>query len=49
MHYEGPGRGDLIGPLPAMGKVVPCEASTSSERLGRVGLEATRFRASPPL
>ena len=49
MHYEGPGRGDLIGPLPAVGKVAPCEASTSSERLGRVGLEATRFRASPPL
>src|SRR5262245_37427831 len=48
MHYEGPGRGDLIGPLPAVGKVVPFEASTSSERLGWVGLEATRFRASPP-
>jgi AraC family transcriptional regulator len=44
MKLEGPERGGPLGPL-ALRK--PFEADASSDRLGWVGLEAERFRATP--
>ena len=44
MSQEEPERGGLLGPL-AFRK--PFEADASSDRLGWVGLEAERFRATP--
>ena len=44
MRQEEPERGGLLGPL-AFRK--PFEADASSDRLGWVGLEAERFRATP--
>jgi AraC family transcriptional regulator len=46
MRQEEPGRGDPIGPLDWL-KRVPFEPAASSDGLGWVGLEATRFRAAP--
>jgi AraC family transcriptional regulator len=46
MKQEEPGRGDLIGPLDWL-KVIPFQAVAASARLGWVGLEAARYRASP--
>ena len=45
MRQEGPGRGDLIGPLDGL-KILPIEADAASDRLGWVGLEAARYRAA---
>jgi AraC family transcriptional regulator len=47
MRQEGPGRGDPIGPLDWL-KNAPHETAASSDRLGWVGLEAARCRATPP-
>jgi AraC family transcriptional regulator len=41
-----PGRGDPLGPLDWR-KLIPFEPVASSDRLGWVGLEAARYRASP--
>jgi AraC family transcriptional regulator len=46
MRQEEPGRGDPIRPL-AWLKVIPFQAVATSDRLGWVGLEAARYRASP--
>ena len=46
MKQEEPGRGDPIRPLDWL-KVIPFQAVAASDRLGWVGLEAARFRASP--
>src|SRR6516162_1373010 len=46
MREEGPGRGDLIGPLDWF-KLLPHEVTATSDRLGWVGLEAARCRAAP--
>src|SRR6516164_1886654 len=46
MRQEEPGRSEPIGPLDWL-KRVPFEPAASSDGLGWVGLEATRFRASP--
>jgi AraC family transcriptional regulator len=46
MRQEEPGRGDPIGPLDWL-KRLPFEPAASSDGLGWVGLEATRFRAAP--
>src|SRR5262245_47717971 len=46
MAEEEPGRGNLIGPLDWL-KILPHEAAASSDRLGWVGLEAARCRATP--
>src|SRR5262244_3592606 len=46
MHQDKPERGDPIGPLDWL-KVIPFQAVAASDRLGWVGLEAARFRASP--
>ena len=46
MRQEVPGRGDPIGPLDWR-KITPIEAAAASDRLGWVGLEAARYRASP--
>ena len=46
MPEKEPECGDPIG-LPDWLKIVPLEAVASSERLGWVGLEAARHRASP--
>jgi AraC family transcriptional regulator len=46
MRQNEPGCGDPIGPLDWL-KRVPFEAAASSDGLGWVGLEATRFRAAP--
>jgi AraC family transcriptional regulator len=46
MRQEETGRGGAIGPLDWL-KRVPFEPAASSDGLGWVGLEATRFRAAP--
>jgi AraC family transcriptional regulator len=46
MKQEEPGRGGLIRPLDWL-KVIPFQAVATSDRLGWVGLEAARYRASP--
>jgi AraC family transcriptional regulator len=46
MAEEKPGRGNLIGPLDWL-KIAPHETAASSDRLGWVGLEAARCRATP--
>src|SRR5262245_12800101 len=46
MRQDGPGRGHPIGPLDWL-KVIPFHAVAASDRLGWVGLEAARYRASP--
>jgi AraC family transcriptional regulator len=46
MQHEEPGRGDPLGPLDWL-KLLPFEATASSDRLGWVGLEAARYRAPP--
>jgi AraC family transcriptional regulator len=46
MKQEQPARGDLLGPIDWL-KKVPFKAAVSSDGLGWVGLEATRFRAAP--
>jgi AraC family transcriptional regulator len=46
MRQEEPGRSEPIGPLDWL-KRVPFEPAASSDGLGWVGLEATRFRAAP--
>jgi hypothetical protein len=46
MRWEEPGLGGPIGPLDWR-KVIPFQAVAASDRLGWVGLEAARFRASP--
>ena len=46
MHQDKPGRGDPIGPQDWL-KVIPFQAVAASDRLGWVGLEAARYRASP--
>jgi AraC family transcriptional regulator len=46
MQKEEPGRGDPHGPLDLL-KIIPFEADAASDRLGWVGLEATRYRAAP--
>jgi AraC family transcriptional regulator len=46
MQQEEPGRGDPIGPLDWL-KRVPFRPAASSDGLGWVGLEATRFRGAP--
>src|SRR5580704_17689340 len=45
MKREEPGRGDTIRPLDWQ-KVIPFQAVAASDRLGGVGLEAARYRAS---
>jgi AraC family transcriptional regulator len=47
MPEQGPGRGDLTGPL-EWRKILQFEAAAASHRLGWVGLEAARCRAEPP-
>jgi AraC family transcriptional regulator len=46
MHQDRPECGDPIGPQDWL-KVIPFQAVAASDRLGWVGLEAARFRASP--
>jgi AraC family transcriptional regulator len=46
MQHEEPGRGDPLGPQDWR-KVIPFQAVAASDRLGWVGLEAARYRASP--
>ena len=46
MPEKQPGRGDPLGPLDWL-KILPHEAAASSDRLGWVGLEAARCRATP--
>ena len=46
MGKEGPGRGEPIGPLDWL-RLLPHEAAASSDRLGWVGLDAARCRATP--
>jgi AraC family transcriptional regulator len=46
MRQKAPGRGGPVGPLDWI-KMIPFEPAASSDGLGWVGLEATRFRASP--
>jgi AraC family transcriptional regulator len=48
MHKEEPGPGPSVGLLAALREFVPFEASAASRGLGWVGLEAVRYRASPP-
>src|SRR5262249_11240180 len=45
MEQEEPGRGDPIRPLDWL-KVIPFQAVAASDRLGWVGREAARYRAS---
>jgi AraC family transcriptional regulator len=45
MREEGLRRGDPIGPLDWL-KILPFEPCAASDRRGRVGLEAARFRAA---
>ncbi len=47
MRPKAPGRGDPIGPLAALRKIIPFEPCGASDRLGWVGLEAARYRAAP--
>jgi AraC family transcriptional regulator len=47
MRQEEPGFGGPLGPLAALREILPVEAAASSDRLGWVGLEAARYRASP--
>ncbi|MBV8612114.1 MAG: helix-turn-helix transcriptional regulator [Singulisphaera sp.] len=47
MRQEEPGRGDPLGPLAALRKIIPFEPAAASDRLGWVGLEAARYRAAP--
>jgi AraC family transcriptional regulator len=47
MRQEEPGRGDPLGPLAALRKIIPFEPCAASDRLGWVGLEAARYRAAP--
>jgi AraC family transcriptional regulator len=46
MQYEEPGRGYPMRPFDWL-KVIPFQAVAASDRLGWVGLEAARYRASP--
>src|SRR5215468_9313041 len=46
MRPEELGRSDSMGPLDWL-RILPHEAATSSDRLGWVGLEAARCRATP--
>src|SRR5215471_5663480 len=46
MQHEKPGVHDPLGPLDWR-KVIPFHAVAASDRLGWVGLEAARYRASP--
>jgi AraC family transcriptional regulator len=46
MQQENPGVHALLGPLDWL-KVIPFQAVAASDRLGWVGLEAARYRASP--
>jgi AraC family transcriptional regulator len=46
MRQDEPGGGDPIGPLDWR-KIVPFEPAAASDRLGWVGLEAARYRATP--
>src|SRR5262249_7536671 len=46
MRQEKPGRGGPLGPLDWR-KFVPFEPAAASDRLGWVGLEAARYRATP--
>jgi AraC family transcriptional regulator len=46
MRPHEPGRGDRIGPLDWL-KNIPFEPAAASGRLGWVGLEAARYRATP--
>src|SRR5215831_12279570 len=46
MQHENPGVDDPLGPLDWR-KVIPFQAVAASDRLGWVGLEAARYRASP--
>src|SRR5262245_17774148 len=46
MHEDKPECGDPIGPQDWR-KVIPFQAVAASDRLGWVGLEAARYRASP--
>jgi AraC family transcriptional regulator len=46
MQHENPGVHDPLGPLDWR-KVIPFHAVAASDRLGWVGLEAARYRASP--
>ena len=47
-RQEEPGRSAPLGPLD-WHKILPFEADAASDRLGWVGLEAARYRASPAL
>src|SRR3954454_24875989 len=47
MRQEEPGLGGPLGPLAALRKIIPFEATAASDRLGWVGLEAARYRAAP--
>ena len=47
MKQEEPQRGGPLGLLALWRKILPIEAAASSNRLGWVGLEAERFRATP--
>src|SRR5262245_35486978 len=46
MQEKAPGHGDPIRPLDWL-KIIPFQAVGASDRLGWVGLEAARYRASP--
>src|SRR5262249_57152929 len=46
MQHEEPGRGGALGPRDWL-KAIPFQAVAASDRLGWVGLEAARYRASP--
>jgi AraC family transcriptional regulator len=47
LRQEERERGDVLGPLAALRKIIPFEASAASDRLGWVGLEAARYREAP--
>src|SRR5438270_5511871 len=47
MPEQEPAGGAPLGPIAALRRVVPFEATAASDRLGWAGLEAARYRVSP--
>src|SRR5947209_19549951 len=47
MPEQEPAGGAPLGPLAALRRVVPFEATAASDGLGWAGLEAARYRVSP--
>ena len=47
MRQDEPGVGGPLEPLAVLRKIVPFEPTAASDRLGWVGMEAARYRATP--